>query len=39
MGRLDTGQNTMEISLFLSVEDLYVYQHTFELKNFWWLNR
>lgn len=23
MGRLDSGQNTMEISLFLSVEDMF----------------
>lgn len=23
MGRLDSGQNTMEISLFLSVEDIF----------------
>lgn len=28
-GRLDTGQNTMEIP-FLSDEDLYVCQHNFE---------
>lgn len=30
MGRLVTGKNTVEISLFHPVEDLYVCQHKFE---------